>query len=101
MRLFVSVAAFGLIVAGGALAQTAVAQTTVAQAPVDQTAAPPAASAGKAAKPKDGVICRKEMVTGSQFPVKICTTPEDRQAQRRMAQRAQETMQAPTPVIPN
>jgi hypothetical protein len=33
--------------------------------------------------------------------VKVCTTAEQRKAQRGVAQRAQETMQSGNPVIPN
>ncbi len=106
MRLFVSVAVLSLTLAGSALAQATPEQTT-AQPTADQPAptnmAPVAVGTdgGKDAKKKDGVVCHKETVTGSQFPVKVCTTADQRQSQRRMAQRAQESMQGPAPVIPN
>jgi len=47
------------------------------------------------------VVCRRETPTGSHFPVKVCTTREERRAQNAAANKAQESMQAATPVIPN
>lgn len=61
----------------------------------------PAPEGVKAAKVKDGVVCRRETPTGSHFPVKVCTTREERRAQNAAANKAQESMQAATPVIPN
>ena len=61
----------------------------------------PAPDGPKAAKKKDGVVCRSETPTGSHFPVKVCTTREERRAQNASASKAQESMQAATPVIPN
>ncbi len=61
----------------------------------------PAVEAGKAAKKSDGVVCRRETPTGSHFPVKVCTTREERRANNAAAHKAQESMQAATPVIPN
>lgn len=61
----------------------------------------PASEGDKAAKKKDGVVCRTETPTGSHFPVKVCTTRAERRAQNAVANKAQESMQAATPVIPN
>jgi hypothetical protein len=98
MRFFASVAVLSL-----ALATSVSAQTASATAP-EQPAAQPApaeAAAPVADKKKDGLVCRREIPTGSHFPVKVCTTAEQRKAQRGVAQRAQETMQSGNPVIPN
>jgi hypothetical protein len=98
MRLFASVAVLSL-----ALATSVSAQASSAAAP-EQPAAQPApteTAAPVADKKKDGLVCRKEIPTGSHFPVKVCTTADQRKAQRSMAQRAQETMQSGSPVTPN
>jgi predicted secreted protein len=34
-------------------------------------------------------------------PVKVCTSAADRKVQNKAAQRAQESMQAPTSIVPN
>lgn len=70
-------------------------------------AAPAAPEPGKD-KPKDksakapGLVCTTDTPTGSRFPVKVCTTPEQRKAQRRNVDGAQDRMQGGgAPVIPN
>lgn len=97
MRLFtpvaVSTAVFALIAATSVSAQAA------ADQPVAQSAS--AAEAKVADKKKDGVVCRRETPTGSLFPVKVCTTAEQRKAESASARKAQESMQSNTPVIPN
>jgi hypothetical protein len=98
MRLFVSVAVLSLALATSVSARPAPDQPA-AQPTSNETPAPAKANGGD--KKKDGVVCRKEIPTGSQFPVKVCTTVEERRAQQRTAQRVQETMQRPTEVVPN
>jgi hypothetical protein len=67
----------------------------------------PTAPAPEQAKAKakggraDGVVCTLDTPTGSRFPVKTCTTPEQRGSQRSGVQNAQERMQGGTPVMPN
>jgi uncharacterized membrane protein len=102
MRLFASVAVSATVFA------LAAATSVSAQAPADQPAAQPAPTAEiktaetkVADKKKDGVVCRRETPTGSMFPVKVCTTPEQRKADGASARKAQETMQSASPVIPN
>jgi hypothetical protein len=100
MRLFASVAVLSVVLA------TSVSAQAISAAAPDQAAAQPAppqtpAPAPAADKKKDGLVCRREIPTGSHFPVKVCTTADQRKAQRSMAQRAQETMQSGSPVIPN
>ncbi|MET3667842.1 hypothetical protein [Caulobacter sp. 1776] len=96
MRLFVSVALLSLALA------TSVSAQAMSAANTEQPAAAPTEVAPLAVdKKKDAVVCRKEIPTGSQFPVKVCTTAEQRKAQRGAAQRAQETMQSGSPVTPN
>lgn len=94
MRLFASAAVLAAFLSAPAFAQEAPA------APAEPVAAQPVATK-KDAKKNDGVICHREIPTGSQFPVKVCTTSADRKAQNKAAQKAQETMQGPTSVIPN
>jgi hypothetical protein len=96
MRLLASVAALTLSLA---LATSAPAQTA-APAPTE-AAAPAATTQVVADKKKDGIVCHKEIPTGSQFPVKVCTSAADRKVQNKAAQRAQESMQAPTSIVPN
>lgn len=97
MRLFASVAVLSL-----ALATSVLAQATSGGAPEPSATQPaPVADHKPAADKKDGLVCRRETPTGSHFPVKVCTTAEQRKAQRSMAQRAQETMHSGNPVIPN
>lgn len=98
MRFFASVVGLSLAAATSVFAQAASEQPAAQAAPAAATAP---AAAPAADKKKDGVICRKETPTGSHFPVKVCTTAEERKAQRSAGQRAQETMQAPTSTIPN
>jgi hypothetical protein len=98
MRLFASVAALSMILATSVLAQT----TSEQPAPTAPTeVAPATAMTPVVDKKKDGIVCHKEIPTGSQFPVKVCTTAADRKVQNKAAQRAQESMQAPTSVVPN
>jgi hypothetical protein len=52
---------------------------------------------GKAA----GVVCTSTTPTGSLFPVKVCTTAEQRKSQGNGVRNAQERMQGAAPVIPN
>ena len=71
----------------------------------DTPAAPAAPEPGKD-KPKGakaaGLVCTTDTPTGSRFPVKVCTTPEQRKAQRRNVDGAQDRMQGGgAPVIPN
>jgi hypothetical protein len=97
MRLFVSVAVLSLALATSVSARPAPGQPT-AQPTSNETPAPAKADGEKK---KDGVVCRKEMPTGSHFPVKVCTTAEERKAQRSATQRAQEILQRPSEVVPN
>lgn len=97
MRLFAPVAVVGLALAASVSAQPVASEPT-AQLASTETPAP--APAAKAKKNKDGVICHKELPTGSRLPIKVCTTAEERRGQRGAAQRAQESMQAPSQVIP-
>ncbi len=90
MRLFVSAAVLFLALAAPALAQTP------SQAPSATTAAQPTPGATPAVgdKKKDsGIVCRQETPTGSHFPVKVCTTLEQRKAEHEATRRAQGTMQ--------
>lgn len=99
MRFLASVAVLSLALATSVSAQPIPEQPTAQPA---STAAPAPASTEGADKKKDGVVCRKEMPTGSHFPVKVCTTSEQRKAERSAAQRAQENAQIPrNDVIPN
>lgn len=97
MRLFASVALLSLALTTSVSAQVPAEQSAAAPA----EAAAPATAAPAADKKKDGMVCRKEIPTGSHFPVKVCTTAEQRKSQRTMAQQAQESMQAPNQVVPN
>lgn len=93
MRFFAPVALLSVVLATSVAAQTASTN--------EQRAAPSAPTSDKKADKKaDGVVCRKETPTGSQFPVKVCTTAEQRKAQRGVAQRAQESMQSAAPALP-
>jgi hypothetical protein len=87
MRLFASVAVLATLLASSA----------VAQAPA---ATPPAAETKKEAKKDDGVICRREIPTGSLFAVKVCTTAEQRKAQSSATRNAQGAMQSAAPQLP-
>lgn len=98
MRLFASAAVLAVFLSAPVFAP-AFAQEAPA-APAEPAVTQPVA-AKKDAKKNDGVICHREIPTGSQFPVKVCTTGADRKAQNKAAQKAQETMQGPTSVIPN
>lgn len=103
MRLLMSVAVLSLAAATSVSAQTTTEQPAAQPAPTEAVAPSTAAPAAVVvdAEKKSGLVCRKEIPTGSHFPVKVCTTAEQRKSQRSMAQRAQESMQGPTPVIPN
>lgn len=97
MRLFAPVAVSTAVFA------LAAATSVSAQAPGDQPAAQPTPTAETkvADKKKDGVVCRRETPTGSMFPVKVCTTPEQRKAEGASARKAQDAMQGGSQVIPN
>ena len=95
MRLFASVAALCLALATSVSAQTA---SGTSEQPAVQPAPAPTQVADKK---KDGVVCRRETPTGSMFPVKVCTTAEQRKAESASARKAQETMQGAGPTIPN
>ena len=97
MRLFASVALLSLALTTSVSAQVPVEQP--AAAPAEAAAPTPATPA--ADKKKDGVVCRREIPTGSHFPVKVCTTADQRKSQRTMAQHAQDAMQGPNQVVPN
>ncbi len=99
MRVLASVVVLACAAAIPAFAEAKTGQAATQPA---ETAAPAPASATPAPDKKPaGLVCRSEIPTGSHFPVKVCTTAEQRKAQRRAAQRAQEVMQAPTTTIPN
>ncbi len=87
MRLFASVAVLSLALAAPVFAQTA------PETPAPAAAQPAPAATPAAAKKDDGIVCHKEMPTGSHFPVKVCTTAEQRKEQRETARRAQSSMQ--------
>jgi hypothetical protein len=95
MRLFASAAVLAVFLSAPVFAPA------FAQEAPDAPAVTQPVAAKKDAKKNDGVICHREIPTGSQFPVKVCTTGADRKAQNKAAQKAQETMQGPTSVIPN
>lgn len=94
MRLFASAAVLAAVLASSAFAQ----------APAEPPAAQPDAAAGKTTEKKDakadGVICRREIPTGSLFAVKVCTTAEQRKAQSNATHKAQDTMQSAAPQLP-
>ena len=90
MRALVVSALISVALAGSAVAQTA--------APAD--AAAPAAADKKAEKKKDGVVCRRERVVGSNRPVRVCTTSTQRDLDKEAARtlfdgRAPNTTDAP------
>jgi hypothetical protein len=88
MRRFVSAFLLSMALAAPALADTA----TPAPAP----------EPGKTAKKEVDIVCTHETPTGTRFAVKVCTTAEQRKAQRREAEHAQDRMQGNSaPVIPN
>lgn len=99
MRLFASVAVLSFALATSVSAKPGPDQPP-AQPAATETTAPAPASDKAADKKKDGVICRREIPTGSHFPVKVCTTAEQRKAERSQTQRAQETLQRPSEVVP-
>ena len=90
MRLSASFAVLSLALATPVFAQTAPATPAVASPDATPSAATPAVAEKKK---DDGIVCRKETPTGSHFPVKVCTTAEQRKAERAGAQRAQQSMQ--------
>lgn len=94
MRLLMSVVAVSLGLATSALAQT----ETPSQQPAVR---PPATAAPADDKKKDGVVCKRETPTGSLFPVKVCTTAEQRKAESASTRKAQDAMQGAGPTIPN
>ncbi len=95
MRLFASVAVLSLALATPVLAQTV---SGVSEQPAAQPAPAPTQVADKK---KDGVVCRRETPTGSMFPVKVCTTAEQRKAENAAARKAQDSMQGGAPTVPN
>lgn len=101
MRFLASVAVLSLALATSVSAQT---PSGAPEQPAAQT--PPAQSAPAttqvADKKKDGVVCRRETPTGSMFPVKVCTTAEQRKAESMAARKAQDSMQgSASSTIPN
>jgi hypothetical protein len=97
MRLFAPVAVSTAVFA------LAAATSVSARVPADQPAAQPALAAETkvADKKRDGVVCRRETPTGSMFPVKVCTTAEQRKAEGASARKTQDVMQGASQVIPN
>jgi hypothetical protein len=95
MRLFASLALLSLALAAPAFAQSASSAPTT----TDATAVPLKPVAGDKKK-DDGIICHRETPTGSHFPVKVCTTAEQRKAERSSVQRAQQTMQGGPSLVP-
>ena len=94
MRLFASAVVLSLALSGSVFAQTA-AETT---APTSSAQPVPTATPAVADKKKDdGIVCHKETPTGSHFPVKVCTTADQRKAERDATRRAQGTMQGGGP----
>lgn len=77
MRALVVSALISIAVAGSAAAQTA--------APADAAAPATAAVDKKAEKKKDGVVCRRERVVGSNRPVRVCTTAAQRDLDKEAA----------------
>jgi hypothetical protein len=90
MRLFASAAVLATLLATSAVAQT----------PSDPPASETKQEAKKDAKKDDGVICRREIPTGSLFAVKVCTTAEQRKAQSSATRNAQGAMQSAAPQLP-
>ncbi|MBO9545627.1 hypothetical protein [Caulobacter sp.] len=96
MRLFASAAVLAALLSVPALAQEA------PVAPAEPTATQPAPDTGKKdAKKDEGVICRREIPTGSLFAVKVCTTAEQRKAQSGAARSAQGAMQGGSQQVPH
>jgi hypothetical protein len=75
MRLFVSVAVLSLALATSVSAGQPPANPRLSRRPTKRRRRP----RPTARRRKDGVVCRKEMPTGSHFPVKVCTTAEEPQ----------------------
>jgi hypothetical protein len=88
-----SAAVLSLSIAAAAV--PAFAADTTSPAPAPETAKEAARAKAKA----DGVVCTRETPTGSHFPVKVCTTAEQRQRQNGETRRAQEEMQQIGPDI--
>jgi hypothetical protein len=81
-----------------ALVAPAFAETATSNPATEQGTAKSKDKGGKAA----GVVCSSTTPTGSLFPVKVCTTAEQRKSQRNGVQGAQERMQGSgAAVIPN
>lgn len=93
MRLFASATVLAM----------ALATSAFAQAPAGTPSSPsaPAPESKKDAKGDGGVICRREIPTGSLFAAKVCTTAEQRKAQSGAVRNAQGAMQGAAPVVPN
>lgn len=65
-----------------------------APALADDATAPPAEPAkAKSKDTADGVVCKRQMKTGSMIAVKVCTTPQQRAEQQKAVRDAQERMQ--------
>ena len=78
--------------------------TLAAPALADDTTPPPPAEAAKAPSKDaaDGVVCKRQIKTGTMISVKVCTTAAQRAAQQKGVQSAQEHLQGPnTGVVPN
>lgn len=95
MRLFASAAVLSLILTAPVHAQSASPASTA----TDATAVQPKPVAVEKKK-DEGIICHRETPTGSHFPVKVCTTAEQRKAERSNVQRAQQTMQGGSSLVP-
>ena len=70
--------------------ETAATETTASSSAVETTASNQPAD-------DEGVICRTETVTGSHFPVRICTTRKQREETRRASEELlRDTLRQPT-----
>ncbi len=94
MRLFASAAVFATLLATSAVAQTP------SDPPAPEAKQETKKEAKQDAKKDDGVICRREIPTGSLFAVKVCTTAEQRKAQSSATRNAQGAMQSAAPQLP-
>jgi hypothetical protein len=74
--------------------------TSAIAAPTNATEQPAQTSQAASAKPSDGLICEKEIVTGSRLGGKeVCATAEERAARRLQERQAVERAQA-MPCLP-
>lgn len=85
-------------------AATPAAATPAAATPAtgsDPSAATAVASVSDKSAKDEGVICRRETVTGSHFPVRVCTTRKQREETRRASQDLlRDTLRQPTSTGP-